>query len=795
MLKNPFGKQKELLKNQKIFTQSIQGLGDIMVFDTKKKRNESVENDLKKIKEIFDEFLLLQQNEPEKFEQLLLAEEYFEIQKKDEREASLRLAFSPDKYLIAYSTPINQIIRVHDAALEAKNEEISRVAIYFLTHILSDLSKTENNGLLVENLVGKIVSAFISALKEDDRSMYASGINWYTDIVFNNLGSDKTFSLDYLELFDKSFFSTTRYLISETKTKVFKALVDTFNDGTHLSFFYGADINNNLYSLISLIKTEQYGSVSKSNNLDVLVANLSRNALLINNKKKLDIWMEDYKVFLNIIKENIDTSKSENIVKLNKDVEKFVDSRLKYNHLIELAFAIGAYCLFKYFDQKNNIFLDYIKYLWEAHQPKDSDASWIGYDVVPNQIDELITLYFGDTSLDRKLDFWEGHHGSEIYYQKYFLLLLLRALQPITADGDGKYLTIENYKLPKLQIYRLSDLKYIVDQLIPLVTSLKEDKQILIHLGIKEDQVEEFLDNKLLPLLKRLKIQADEQIEDISRTQNIDKNKVIEFRKDVVEGYNKSYTLKNIFKFYNKYKDESQTPYTGSLPGLVISQIFDKEAFFKEWYVHYGDFGKDYGRNMSAGEDKSLAEELFKQAINLENGVSLEDVLSKFKQVENILVIATNRMVYEYFQSLPSFVPKWRNDLPTTKAQEIRGFEGVYKFGEIFIPIFTLPNLGWDKKLLVINYESLGNMTQLSPLKDESEKAFQEENLYVSVQEYGTNPDLLNALIEKAPDWLTKHGVREEQEKYLQEKVVITIIERYEYKASENPELYSLKIE
>ena len=121
---------KDLILKQERFIQPLEGIGDILVFETKRKnKNKIVIQSLERIGNIIKDFLAIQKENPDKFERLLLAQEFFELYRKDEKEAKFRLAFDPDKYLISFSTAINQILRIHGAAIETKNDEISRFAI------------------------------------------------------------------------------------------------------------------------------------------------------------------------------------------------------------------------------------------------------------------------------------------------------------------------------------------------------------------------------------------------------------------------------------------------------------------------------------------------------------------------------------------------------------------------------------------------------------------------------------------------------------------------------------------
>ena len=469
--KNSLNNKKYALKQVK-FIETLEGIGDILVFETKFRKNKDVTEGLSRIADIIKKFLSIQKDDPDKFERLLLSQEFFELYKKNKKEAELRLAFYPEKHLISFSTAVNQILRIHEAAIEAKNNEISLHAAYNLHWLLDDFSRTPNNGLFVNQILEKLFDITKIAIKYQDNSMYTSSINWYIRIVFhNNIKKEGSFNLAYLKLFDKNFFSSVKYIISENQTSLFKGLVSSLVDGLNISHGLINKIEQYIYYFI-LPDRKKFIELNKSEFIE-------------NKKKELEGSVSDLKRF-NEIKEilhnnffqNFDQKQKKECKEKEEDIINSITTEFKYNNLLEIVFAIGAYCSFK---QK----YDFIKCLWEYKQPVDADASWVGHDIIPNNFDQVISLYFGKYLLERKFDFWEDHHGSEIYYKEYFLLLLARVLKNTKVNGEGKYEQLEKYHLPKLNIYRISDLEHSIDELVETANKIKDRKKtlsILIHL-------------------------------------------------------------------------------------------------------------------------------------------------------------------------------------------------------------------------------------------------------------------------------------------------------------------------
>src|SRR5438552_11852074 len=111
-MKRKNSSNNKLFKQQKKFIESVEGLGDILTFLTESKRNPEVIPTLRDLSDLLQSLLDIKKSNPEKFEKLMLAEEFWNLQEVDKNEAELRLGFYPEKYLITFSVLLQQIIRV-----------------------------------------------------------------------------------------------------------------------------------------------------------------------------------------------------------------------------------------------------------------------------------------------------------------------------------------------------------------------------------------------------------------------------------------------------------------------------------------------------------------------------------------------------------------------------------------------------------------------------------------------------------------------------------------------------------
>ena len=785
--KNSLSNKKYALKQIR-FIETLEGIGDILVFETKFRKNKDVIEGLSKITDIIKKFLSIQKDDPDKFERLLLSQEFFELYKKNKKEAELRLAFYPEKQLISFSTAVNQILRIHEVAIEVKNNEISIHAAYNLHWLLDDFSRTTNNALFVNQILEKLFDITKIAIKYQDNSMYASSINWYIRIVFhNNIKKEDSFNLAYLKLFDKNFFSSIKYIISENQTSLFKGLVSSLVDGLNISHGLITKVEKYIRCFISPDR-KKFIELNKSEFIEKKKKELEGSVSDLDNEDKLFEWLKKFNEIKEILHINFfqdfDQKQKKECKEKEEDIINSITTEFKYNNLLEIVFAIGAYCSFK---QK----YDFIKCLWEYKQPADADASWVGHDIIPNNVDQVISLYFGKYLLERKYDFWEDHHGSDIYYKEYFLLLLARVLKNIKINNEGKYEQLEKYHLPKLNIYRISDLEHSIDELVETANKIKDRKKTLSILGFDIENINELFDNKLIYFLKILKEKAQKKIEEIRRVGNISLDKVNKFKEDVIKGFNEAIVLRDIFKHYELYENKIKEKYNGKLKRVGVNMVDDKAVFFDEWYTHYLDWGINYGRNLASGEDSDIIEKIANNCKEIK-GKDIDKILNKFNDLSNIIIFAINIDLFDFFKDSHNFIFKWYKNCPLL---DIKGFEGWYIFKEKYIPVFEIFQDRINKKMLVLNKIKLGELIQYSPLDEGESENLRKGIFYFNIQSFSENSELMNNFIKEPPEWLQKIEDEQKQREHLQEKALIQIFERFEYVKDIEFQGYSLNLE
>lgn len=782
ILKNRLSR-KTTTSKQKIFVQSFEGIGDILVYETKRQKNKLVQDGLQKISDLIKEVFEIEKNDLKRFKQIMFSKNFFELYKKDKTEAILCLDFDSEKYLTGFLTPINQIVRVYEAAISSQNEEISRFAVYNINWVLAVLSSRKNNELFIKQILRKLSEISRIAVQRNDVSVYAAAIYWYVDIVFNKLGKEANFKIIYLNLFDDFFFSIVKYIVSENQTSIFKSLVKSLVDGIHIrNISHGAVWK---YAQLLLVENpEKSSQLDQTDKIQQKASELEGSVDELFTLENLNKWLSKFEVLKNILEPVLSNEQMKIASTLEQEIRDSATSEFKYQNLLEIVFAVGAYCLF---NQK----YPYIKYLWEYNQPPDSDSIWIGHEIIPNSLDGVVQFYYRKGLFDRKFDFWEDHRGSEKYFKQYFLLLLLRVLNKIPFDTEGKYQQIENFRLPGHHVNRLSDIEHSIDTFFQLSDELKKSANLLFEIGIEPEKSDVLFEAKLIPFLNKLKGEAGRQIVEINRMGKISQKKVEEFKEGVLKGFDEATKLRDIFKDYlETYENRVKEKNVSIKNCFRINTIDHKAAFFDEWHIQYHGWGENYGRELAEIEDTYLLDKISAECKEIQKD-EFVPTLEKFKNPDNIIIFTTSIGIYRFFEESNRYVPKWKKG---TEQITVGSFIGWYEFKQLLIPVFHTFHHRINKQILILDKTKIGKLIQLTPLTDEDDANKLKDIFYINIQAFSEDEKLMQEFLKNPPVWLRNYGEESKQKEMLLERVLVQIFEKFEYKKSDDFEGYRLML-
>lgn len=772
-------------KRQEKFIRSLEGIGDILVFETKRQKNKLVSEGLEKIKNIINRLFEFKNENRDKFEEIALNQNSNKKYKPDEISSYLKSATRAKKNLVGFYSPINQIIRVFKTAIDSQNREISIKAALNLIQILENLASKENNDLFIDNILVQLTEITRIAVENEDETAYFTAISWYIDIVFRSSIQDKDFQLSYLNLFDNFFFQTVQYIISKNQKSVFEKLVKSLIDR-----IYFLTPSRSVWSFGHILletNIEIYGDLDKKFQIEKRLKELSTLEKRLNSRADLDSWFVNFEDLKTLVNKYAPDEEKDYLSKLENELRNYITSRYKYNNLVNIMFAIGAYCLFK----KR---YSYIKYLWEYKQPPDSDSTWIGHEIIPNNLNTTVTFFFSIDNLDYKFHLWEDHHGNRIYFKQYFLLLLMNALRKIPINDRKKFIQEDQIHLSQVPIRELHNLENSIEDLISLSAKFENEHQLFSELGFDNSKIDELINDYLIPLLQNLRELSKKKTEHELITRKISNQKKKEFMRDLVNGMESSSSIRKIFKDYlNSFRDLSSNFELSdkSIKKIGINSIFDKEAFIDDWYIVYGNIGYQYGSGLGLSEDSAIINELSEHCVSGD----IEDfdkLLISINNPDKLFILATNHSYWKFFGDNKNVIPKWLNEEKQLDYQE---FQGWYEINNSLIPIFEIYTRTKENLILILNKTKMGDLIQHSPLDSLDEEIYQNGYFYINIRSFSDDKKSMKEFLSDPPEWLEKYENRDKKRAYLNTKVLLQIYERIQYKSTNEDQGFIFTLE
>jgi hypothetical protein len=379
-------KAKQGIYQERIIS-AIEGIGDILIFESKNKKNTRfVRDSIWKLEERAKYIFRLQETNPETFKELMYSQKFLELNKstisENELARAVALEINPEENVALLGAIANQFIRLHEAAWESNNFEVAQWTAYSLKQLLKDVSQGSGKYPLVKTLLRVLYDLhYVNRDKRHDL-VYPLAVGWYLDIVPNKL-----FNIDYLEEFDNLFIQNLRRIIFSQRYSLLDNFLSSLNSAGGFNYFNNHSIdrlNPKLFSIDML----KYQELNKTSRFREETDELKKILAELRNVEQLDKTLRILEN-IRIITNNYFDLDEQIQVHLSLIKDELI-SAFKFNHIVDILFDLSAYCIFKgrY---------DYLQKIWTFKQPSDSDAIWVGSDftLLKSSHEELISFYFG----------------------------------------------------------------------------------------------------------------------------------------------------------------------------------------------------------------------------------------------------------------------------------------------------------------------------------------------------------------------------------------------------------------
>ena len=718
-------------------------------------------------------------SDSDKYVNLMLSEEFRQLYDQNKSQAQFQLSINPSKYLGVMNSIISQFKYVHETALEARNKKISTLAVSNLNQALAKSLEIPENGLVVDELLRSHTNFMVKAIEYDDASMYSAAVRWYANIV---LDSDNKMKLDYIQKVNSHLFSTLKYIINIQHDNIFEELVRSLIQG----LFVLPNVNGIIWRFSnSIFKTDskKYLRLKKEKNIRSKIKKLQEGIGNIDSVDDLKKWRGSFKDLCKLYDKYYDKIYINEVKDEADKIEKYAILHYKYNKLLYVVFIICAYTLYK---KRYHL----IKYLWEFKQPSDSSAINVVDNIYPESVEECIRFYFKKGGRPTELLFWEDHHSGEKYYNQYFILLLMYLIKTNEKGINEIFDNIKNTILPKLNIHRLGAVKYRIERLKPLIEEIRSNSELLRELPFKPSKIDELIDEKLLPLLDKIKEQSAEQIEIIKKKKQISANKVKEFKAEFSKEFNKRASFRRYFEDNGCIVDRLDQVPPKETKSISINKSIPKTAFFTDWHIDHPNLANNYGRTIAICENSLLFEWVKSQCKELDEQ-NIKVALESLSELKDIVLLAEYGTIFNRFFNSDKFISYL--DTPP-KSGEKNEFKGYYIYNNKEIPVYEFPLKDSSDEVMIFNQTQLGSLIQYMPSLEGDNKEFIEDRFYMEIRAYSEHTELLNNFIQNPPDWLDKKGNEKEQRECLKKLVLLKIYEVLEYKPNPNFEGYYFKI-
>jgi len=775
-------------QQQKNLISSIEGIGDLLVHKAQYKKKETkIKYYLDRLENIIFSIFDLEESDPERYKRLIFSDDFLNTYGGDIENAGFLIQSKPDQFIPIINTAIEQVLRIHDVAVDSKNTEVSRLATYRIISILNRLSKKNNKDALLARLLDALYETLQTSIKYKDISMYAAASHWYTRILFT-FGDEEQFKIEYLYLFNRMLARSIHYVISINEFELFKRFISHIFDHGLLNIYSYRSVYD-IETILIRAKHLDYISTQYGENIHKQFSKLDENYKNCIDLDEINNWVEEVGGLIDSIKDKLVPAEKIEVDKAYTDLVNNLIEKYKYHKLQEIIIDICAYCIFK---ER----YEYIVYMWDYVQPHDADATYLGSDFFPNHLEDLILLYYKN-KLFHVSGSWEDHHGKEYYYDKIFVYSLARMLKDSRLEYK-KHALNENKvskpaftcSCPKINPAGLFAISNKFNELHAVLDKMFENRNEWSSLGFDMENLSDFYYPKLMECIKDIKHSADNQLERIYQRKPHDDGRVKEFIENFIDRYTRSAIFRKFFDDNDVFIDNAMSEEELEPKLFLSSVVDDKAAFFEEWYSSYYNWGEGYGTNYGISENKEIFSRLCDAACKTELAAIDQNIENI--GIENAIIIAP----YHLASSLI-----WSGLVDETRLQKFDVKNNKeYELGDYILNDKNIPIMGFDcgrniKKLILLSKENLPIMRQFRPFWDINDASITTvNNITFELRFFSEDSQILKEFINKPPGWLKNEGEIQDMQKFLYKRVLIRITESFNIEPQDKLKMFCFEM-
>lgn len=422
---------------------------------------------------------------------------------------------------------------------------------------------------------------------------------------------------------------------------------------------------------------------------------------------------------------------------------------------------------------------------------------------LPNSLPELTALFISSRTFETEhfwnWDNWElipdGGVQSIDFHSKLDRLYCVRALNILAnlSDADINAITLPHSRDLAFQADDNPNNRSLFNVLDAINANTAEWKFVLSDSAISKIP-------NLKELLRKARKAQENAEEKFLESVEMDEEKLSEFNKVIKDTFYKSSYIRPIIKKFGIYNDLTSEPANERGTSWGYNQVDRKEAFIKDWHVHYVGWGENYGSGMAHSEDEIIFEKLM-SGIKNQQTTTKDNVFTDIERIvnsaklENPVIIQTLDRMYEYthVRRLELFVDQYRRDCPKTGLEGNHGYMGVLKFEKAVVPIVDLfvRKDALKNKVIIIDLAKFGELNQYSPIENEQDIRYKDDIFFIRVSDLNKEDEKRNKIISDNPAWLQEYS---DKEAHLRRQVLVNIYERFSYDVKDQESSFCLSV-
>ena len=654
--------------------------------------------------------------------------------------------------------------RISNKSISIDNQNILFEIKMLIHNIIKQIIIDKNNYRYLDNFFEHHRNIMRHSIEEKHSSKHSFTYHWYSNYVFNWWDGKSYFNPEYLQIFDRTQFYYIQYIIDQNQKDIFEEYISWLHGGigfqdnnySDLYEYFGYDFKD--YEILS--------------NLDNLFNN-------IRTLQDLDNFLINFREQKNLFISKLE-NKEDIANKKNKANEIIANSHSKFffQNLLNMVMGLSTFCLYK---QR----YDYIKFIWEFKSPKDSDSMWIGHEIYPKTINELISIFLNETdSFNKKFSFNEHHHSSSYYENRLVLYLIGYILySDKNYNKDSKYLSNTETE------QSANRLKFHIEELISIVDEVYDIEylQIFNDLGFEKIKKRDIhiLKDTISSLFNNILFECADSIKKKEETTPLSDVKIEAFKNKLYKKIeNNKNKIRNLTKIgFGKYELNSSNK---SIKSFGLNTLLLRSMFFDKWTSGFVGFESRISKSIIDRENYSILRSIIDNCKVIKND-EFNSKLDSFENTNDIFILSINN--HKFFRNNKFFKDGWRNDIEPmldSDGEKISSFMGYLEFKNVDIPIFRYYNNSQDEKLIILNKTKFLTFIHMKP---EYEDDILNDLLYISIKEL--TADEINKIVEKD---VNKDTDKSTIISDLKTKVDLQVYERFEIKLDENFEGFLFSI-